>query len=474
MTMRDGVGSDRQGQGSLGEEDLCGIGLGFFPDDSGRFMVTAVSPYTQARQCGVRAGDQIVKIDGEAIDEEDPLKVFRRVFDRKGSEVTLLFRSSSDLERMVTLKRQLNSLTTQSLQDAYSGLPGVLMDCGDWEKAMEYLREDMRVAMANEDMKAAAVFSCQMGMVRRQLGKMEEASQNFQDAMNMARTAGDQRTEVVAFERMIATLIESSGGAGSLDDGDGEIEGERMKMMSASEGQEEVKRKSEGFCRLYSRVGASMMQLQGHLNMKGMSSRLSSAGNRTVLSVMVGDSGGLDLSEASKVREFVDWLKELDEVDFAEIPRRLQSVSSRAMQQLTEEAGVSLVCVGSSNRRSFFIGLRRQEENFHRSVLVARGRLRRRTAMRSGAKGFMRRSEQVEAASEEEEAITNVIETLKGGQGSRILDVSNLSAIKRLRILLIPRIKPTLKRKLADKRVRPRTLGQQTKDKRYVIRRNDR
>ena len=37
-----------------------------------------------------------------------------------------------------------------------------------------------------------------------------------------------------------------------------------------SEEQEEVKRKREGFCRLYSRVGASMMQLQGHLNMKGV------------------------------------------------------------------------------------------------------------------------------------------------------------------------------------------------------------
>eukprot|EP00960_Hanusia_phi_P028037 747175-Hanusia_phi.AAC.4 len=287
-TMREGGGRDMQ---RSKEEELCGVGLGFFPDDSGRFMVTAVSPYTQARQCGVRAGDQIVKIDGEAIDDVEALTVFRKVFSRKGTEVTFLFRSASNLQRMVTLKRESTALTAHVLPDVYSGLPSALMECGDWERAMHYLREDMKTAMAGEDMRAAAVFCCQMGMVEKQLGLLDESSMKFQNAMNMARTAGDVRTEVVAFERMIVSLIESSGPAQaearerwrrsdcSGEDGSDQVE---VHLTSASlpfkcsevtsSGGGEVKEKRRGsFFRLYSRMDASMVTIQRHFETLGVS-----------------------------------------------------------------------------------------------------------------------------------------------------------------------------------------------------------
>eukprot|EP00960_Hanusia_phi_P028036 747175-Hanusia_phi.AAC.3 len=64
--------------------------------------------------------------------------------------------------------------------------------------------------------------------------------------------------------------------------------------------------------------------------------------------------------------------------------------------------------------RTFFVGLRGQEEDLHRSVLVARGRLRRRDAMRSGAKGFMGRSEQATCDSGQDGASANLMEILKG------------------------------------------------------------
>ncbi|MFH5804129.1 S41 family peptidase [Alienimonas sp. DA493] len=89
------------------EGQFIGIGVQILPDtETGRLTITAPLPGTPAAEAGVRAGDMIVQVDGEAVDGLDPSAVTARIKGPEGEPVTLgLMRPGQDELEQITVVR---------------------------------------------------------------------------------------------------------------------------------------------------------------------------------------------------------------------------------------------------------------------------------------------------------------------------------------------------------------------------------
>ncbi|QDT17230.1 S41 family peptidase [Alienimonas californiensis] len=89
------------------EGQFIGIGVQILPDtETGRLTITAPLPGTPAAEAGVRAGDMIVKVDGESVDGLDPSAVTARIKGPEGEPVKLgLMRPGQEEPLEITVVR---------------------------------------------------------------------------------------------------------------------------------------------------------------------------------------------------------------------------------------------------------------------------------------------------------------------------------------------------------------------------------
>jgi carboxyl-terminal processing protease len=93
------------------EEELSnqfdGVGIQVEQPQDGRILVIATIPGTSAEEAGIRRGDQLVKIDGQALVNPSLDKTIKLIRGDPGTTVKLtMFRTSANRELEFTLKRQ--------------------------------------------------------------------------------------------------------------------------------------------------------------------------------------------------------------------------------------------------------------------------------------------------------------------------------------------------------------------------------
>jgi C-terminal processing protease CtpA/Prc len=114
----------------------CGLGLTVLPDPdcAGPYplVVTAVSPYSFAKQVGCGLGDVVKRIDG--IDTRGmPLPtLFQKLVGAVDSSVVLLLETVNGKQKMVTLRRTIPPPRILRRAEDYSNLGAAYALAGEW------------------------------------------------------------------------------------------------------------------------------------------------------------------------------------------------------------------------------------------------------------------------------------------------------------------------------------------------------
>jgi hypothetical protein len=205
----DGTRSAAQDRKSGGEapERAVGLGITMLPCD-GKITVTAVSPYSFAKQSGCQIGDVLVSIDGEDGGGMPVHTLFQKLVGAVDSTTVMLLETPNGKQKMVTLRRSTPPPRIMRRAEDYSLLGQAYQLSGDWDKALLYCERDLEKAMLKDppDLKAAAAFATLSGEAREALGQRESAIEMFQQAINIARVALDPMGEVLAFNRLVLAM----------------------------------------------------------------------------------------------------------------------------------------------------------------------------------------------------------------------------------------------------------------------------
>ena len=165
-------------------ERACGLGLTILPDPDreGKLVVTAVSPYSFAKQAGCQVGDVLITLDGQDARDITAQALFQKLVGAKDSTIVMLLRTPAGKEKMLTLTRTIPPPRILRRSEDYSNLAPAFMLTGEWEKVLSWSESDLEIAMLKEepDLKAAAAFAMQGGEAREELGQRESAIQMFQ------------------------------------------------------------------------------------------------------------------------------------------------------------------------------------------------------------------------------------------------------------------------------------------------------
>ena len=90
-------------------ERACGLGLTILPnpDLEGpyKLAVTAVSPYSFAKQAGCQIGDVLLRLDRQDMRDVSVHTLFQSLVGAVNSSVVMLLQTPSGREKMVTLRR---------------------------------------------------------------------------------------------------------------------------------------------------------------------------------------------------------------------------------------------------------------------------------------------------------------------------------------------------------------------------------
>jgi len=173
-----------------------------------KLVVTAVSPYSFAKQADCHVGDVLLNLDGQDVGDISVQMLFQKLIGSVGSSVIMLFQNPNGKQKMVTLKRTIPPPRILRRSEDYSNLGPAYKLTSEWDKALSYSEGDLERSMLKDppDLKAAAAFATQSGEAREELGQREFAVQMFQQAINMARVALDPMGEVLAFNKLVLAM----------------------------------------------------------------------------------------------------------------------------------------------------------------------------------------------------------------------------------------------------------------------------
>ena len=114
--------ADDQRRAADGDPTYSGIGIRTI-ESGGGYTITEVFPNTPAERAGLRAGDQIVRINGRELDELDPRDIGAHVRGPEGTEIQLTIQRTGEDLRDITLNRARIAIpyVTSSMPDAGIG-----------------------------------------------------------------------------------------------------------------------------------------------------------------------------------------------------------------------------------------------------------------------------------------------------------------------------------------------------------------
>ena len=125
------------------ERRACGLGVTILPDPAREgpysLVVMAVSPYSFAKQAGVREGDVLRALDGHDVAHMPLPLLFQKLVGAVDSSVVLNLEAAGRA-KMVTLRRAIPParLLRRAAERGFSNLGAAAKLSGDWEKTLHY------------------------------------------------------------------------------------------------------------------------------------------------------------------------------------------------------------------------------------------------------------------------------------------------------------------------------------------------